>query len=151
MRANGLDYLNFYIGRVYYNYIGMLERMLGELQLDEYIAPGMGSILFALFEQDNCIIRDLSIRVRLSPSTLTAMLGRMKRAGLIERHRDEKDGRALRITLTPLARSLKPRCRILLTRVEEALQGGMSDSESAALKKLLSKTIDNIRQSGLRS
>jgi DNA-binding MarR family transcriptional regulator len=145
-QKDGLHHLDFYIGRVYYNFIGLLERRLEATGLSEYIVPGMGSILFALFENDDCIIRDLAIRVRHSPSTLTGMLNRMKRSGLIEQHRDSQDGRAARITLTPLGRSLEPRCRALLRELESILAGGMSRQEAETFKDLLSRADGNIHR-----
>src|SRR6266567_995642 len=92
--GGSLDSMSFLVSRAYYNYAGLLERKLSELELDRYLAAGMGHVLFVLFEADGCIIKDLVERVRLSPSTLTGTLERMKGARLIETHRDPADGRA---------------------------------------------------------
>jgi DNA-binding MarR family transcriptional regulator len=83
----------------------------------------------------------------LSPSTLTGLLNNMERAGLIRRSRDLHDGRALRISLTPLGKSLRPRATQLMERIEATLEGGMSTQEIRTLKLLLRKVIANIRQS----
>ncbi len=143
-----LDSVAFLIGRAYYNYSTLLNRRLAELQLDRYLAVGAGQVLFALLERDNCIIKDLVQRVRVSPSTLTGTLNRMKRVGLIQTGRDSGDGRALRIKLTPLARSLAPKCRELLPELEEILHRGMSARDKKALRRLLVKAIDNMREAG---
>lgn len=50
---DALSALSFYIGRAYYNYIGLLSRLLKEC---------MGHILFALFERDNLVIKGLAQR-----------------------------------------------------------------------------------------
>lgn len=138
--------VSFWIGRVYYNYVGLLERTLAARGLDSHVRPGMGHILFALFERDGCIIRDIKERTQLSPSTLTAMLGRMERAGLLTLGRDGSDGRAVRVKLTPLGRSLESRCRAVAEDLEAMLGEGMSESERRALIRSLEKLVANIRK-----
>ena len=94
--ANGqgkdpLDTVTFFIGRAYYNYVGMLERLLVEEGLYNLVRPGMGHILFVLFQTDDCIIKEISKRVQLSSSTMTGLLDRMVRAGLVTKRRDDAD------------------------------------------------------------
>jgi DNA-binding MarR family transcriptional regulator len=143
-----LDQLAFYMGRVYYNYIGLLERELAHVGIDGTVAPGMGHTLFALYEKDDQIIKEIAARVQLSPSTLTGMLGRMQHAGLIVRHRDRADGRSVRVKLTPLARSLRPQCNLLVERVDAVLEAEMDEEDVAILKSLLARVIDNIQRAG---
>ena len=38
------------LGRAYYAYVGLAERVLVEAGLDHVIRPGMGHVLFALYE-----------------------------------------------------------------------------------------------------
>src|SRR5580698_7078261 len=82
--SQATDAITFYIGRAYYNYVGLVERRLADAALDKHISPGMGHVLFALFERDGRIIKDLAAQVKLSYSTMTGLLSRMERAGLIE-------------------------------------------------------------------
>ena len=60
--------MSFYLGRAYYAYVGLLERVLANHDLDGHLRPGMGHVLFALFEQDDCIIRDLGTGDATSPA-----------------------------------------------------------------------------------
>src|SRR6185295_12537877 len=124
--AAALEELSFCIGRAYYNYKLLLERTLRGLGLDRLVSPGMGHLLFALFEEDDCIIRDLAEKTRLSFPTLTQMLRKMEAAGLVRSRRDPDDGRAVRIRLTPLGRSIEPRCRKVLARLNAVLESGLS-------------------------
>ena len=140
-----LNSLNFCIGRAYSNYIGLLERLLAELGIVKQVAPGMGPVLFALFEHDDSIIKDIAERVQLAASTLTSLLNRMERNGLVTRYRDGEDGRAVRIKLTPLGRSFEPQCRELLDRLRRQIQAGFTEKEVEKLNKLLSRVIDNLR------
>src|SRR6516162_5985987 len=100
--ADPLDQLIWYLGRAYYTYVGLLEQVLAETGLDRHVRPGLGHVLFTLFEQDERSIKDIAARSQLACSTLTGLLDRMESAGLIERRRDREDGRIVRIRLTPL-------------------------------------------------
>ncbi|MGH9340933.1 MAG: MarR family winged helix-turn-helix transcriptional regulator [Acidobacteriota bacterium] len=144
-RTDVLSDMSFYIGRVYYTYVGFLDRLLAESGIDEHVRPGMGHILFALFESDDLIIKDLVDRLELSPSTLTGMLKRMERAKLIRRWRDKNDGRAVRIKLTVLGRSLEGKCRQVERRLNDTLETGINREDSQVVKRCLSQMIYNMR------
>ncbi len=144
-RLSALEDLAFYLGRAYYNYINVLERALRDAKLDRYLVPGMGHVLFALFEHDDCIIKDIVERTSLAPSTLTAMLNRMERSGLVKRHPDLADRRATRVKLTKLGRSLEPACWEVQNRIQGILQAGITADEGEALRRLLARIMDNLR------
>jgi DNA-binding MarR family transcriptional regulator len=135
--ADPLDQLIWHLGRAYYGYVGVLERVLAEEGLEQYIRPGMGHILFTLFEQDARSIKEIAARSQLACSTLTGLLERMDRVGLIERRRDEKDGRVTRVRLTALARSLEPRCRTVVRRLDQLFRTGLGDASVEQAKALL--------------
>ena len=141
-----LEELSFYIGRAYYNYKLLLERTLREFGLDRLVTPGMGHLLFALFEEDDCIIRELAEKTRLSLPTLTVMLRKMEKAGLVRSRRDPEDGRAVRIQLTPLGRSIRPKCRKVLARLNSVLGSGLPMEEVIRARKALARMIDNMRR-----
>lgn len=146
--ANGdaLDRLIWYLGRAYYTYVGLLERVLVEVGLARHVRPGMGHILFTLFEQDDRSIKEIAARSQLACSTLTGLLVRMEEAKLIERRRDGEDGRVVRIRLTPLGRSLEPRCRLAVQRLDQVFERGMGDRAMAQAKRLLQEMIETMRQ-----
>ncbi len=144
-RSSALDDAVSYLGRAYFSYLGLLERLLQELQLDQYLAPGMSQILLALFEHEDCIIKDIADRVCLSQSTLTGILTKMERTGLIERRRDDQDGRAQRVRLSPLGRALEPKCSELVERVAKRLKHSISDDELDDLRAGLVKLTEALR------
>jgi DNA-binding MarR family transcriptional regulator len=145
LHRGALEELSFYIGRAYYNYKLLLERTLRDLSLDRLVSPGMGHLLFALFEEDGGIIRDLAGKTKLSLPTITVMLRKMERSGLVRSSRDPEDGRAVRIRLTPLGRSIETRCRRVLGRINGVLGSGLTLSEVTAAKKALARMIENMR------
>ncbi|KAF0240681.1 MAG: MarR transcriptional [Planctomycetota bacterium] len=141
-----LNELSFWLGRAYYNYVGLLERVLEDLGLDDRLRPGMGHALFALFERDDRSIKDLVARTALSPSTLTGMLDRMERHGVVERHADPADGRVVRVRLTASGKALEPRCRGALKRVNGVLGAGLSAAQIRKLKQSLSTIVGSMKR-----
>lgn len=116
-----LDQIGFLLGRAYYSYVGLLQQRLEEIGLAEHVKPGMGSLLFALFRQDNRTISEIAKELQLAKSTMTGMVSRMRAAGLLTTQSDQNDGRAQRLRLTPLAQSLKPKCQKLAVKMERLL------------------------------
>jgi DNA-binding MarR family transcriptional regulator len=107
------------VGRVYYAYVGLLERVLVEQKLDHILRPGMGGVLFALYKKDQVSIKELAEYSQLACSTLTGVLQRMESAELITRSRDAEDGRLVRVSLTKLGRQLESKCREVAQRMTE--------------------------------
>jgi DNA-binding MarR family transcriptional regulator len=143
--AAPLDRMIWSLGRAYYSYVGLLEQFLAASGLNRYLAPGMGHVLFALYEQDDRSAKDIAARVQLSCSTLTGLMARMERSGLIERRRDANDGRVVRVRLTPLGRSLEPRCRAVVEEFSAVLQSAMGDEAMEQAKRLLQQLTEIMR------
>lgn len=139
-----LNQVGFLLGRAYYSYIGLLEKMLAEAGLGEHCKPGMGSLLFALFRQDDRTISEIGRELGLARSTMTGMIARMRKAGLITEYRDPQDGRAVRIRLNPLARSLESRCRKLAADIERLLCRDLDAQHQEHLREALAVVTRNI-------
>lgn len=143
--SGGLEAICFSLGRAYYNYLGLLERILAETGLDAHVRPGMGHVLFALFEEDDRVIKDIARRVQLSYSTLSGLLARMEKAGLIVCRKDTSDGRAVRVCLTPLARALEARCHEVVERINAIMLADLSAVEITQAQRLLARMIQAMR------
>ena len=143
--AASLEQLSFYIARAYYNFLALLERTLDDTGLSGSLRPGMGLILQALYERDDLIIKDIAARTQLTPSTLSGMLGKMKRAGLITLRKDAADKRAVRVKLTIKGRSIERRFDRLNSIINGVLEAGLSDEEIHAAKSSLSRIVANMR------
>lgn len=92
------------------------------------VTPQQLCVLIALAESDGRNPKELAARVHIRPATLTGLLSRLERAGLIARGPDLRDGRAHRIYLTEQSRTR-------LTEAEAALRTltiARSDSPAAA-------------------
>jgi DNA-binding MarR family transcriptional regulator len=147
MNARGpLDELSFHVSRVYFNYKLLLERTLRFQGLDGRVKSGMGNILFALFERDGVIVRDLAERTRLSYPTITVMLKEMRANGLVSLRRDREDRRSVRVRLTATGRRIEPRCRRALARLNRVLERGLTRREVAASRRMLGIMVANMRK-----
>jgi DNA-binding MarR family transcriptional regulator len=69
----------------------------------------------------------------------------MRKAGLIECRRCRQDGRATRIRLTALGRSLEPRVREFHEQVTAVTEQGFTPAEIAAEKVFLAQMLDSLR------
>ena len=66
--------------------------------------------LLSLCEKDNVTVKELGERLFLDSGTLTPLLKKMEKQGLISRTRSEKDERTVFIRLTDEGRAMKEKC-----------------------------------------
>jgi DNA-binding MarR family transcriptional regulator len=106
------------------------------------VRPSYGSVLIPLFEEDGLRMGELARRARLSKQTMTELVRRLERDGLVERRADPGDGRASLIFLTPRGRAFEPVAERALadlhTLVGQRLSDQRTEELKAALRELLS-------------
>lgn len=153
LRSLNLDQIGFLLGRAYYSYIGLLQRRLDEESLSQHLKPGMGSLLFALFRGDNRSLTALAAELQIAKSTMTGLVARMRKSGLLTVTSDPQDGRSSLLTLTPLARSLQPRCLRLADELEKLLGQKLTPAERRQFHRALSLVTQTIteRLSGIEN
>ena len=83
---------------------GHLLEPLG-LTYPQYLA------LLVLWEVDKVSVRQLGERLSLDSATLTPLLKRLEKRGLVTRSREPEDERVVRIVLTKAGRALQAQCR----------------------------------------
>lgn len=142
-----LDDLPALIAQTNIHFQALVERTLSELQLDQILRPGMAPVLFALYEQDGCIIKDLAARTRRSAAALNSLLGRLQKSGVVSLRTCPEDGRAVRVRLTAKGRKIEPRVRELHHRVQAAVERGLGAGEAAQVSGMLRRIISGLQQS----
>ena len=120
--------------------------VITSMMKNEFISAGVGKVrptylgvLWSLWEQDRMKVVDLARKVGLEPSTMTGLLDRMERDGLVSRVPDPLDRRVLRIVLS------EEGCRVkqpVLKVVEVTLDKVLKNVPDADLKK----TTNTLRQ-----
>ena len=69
----------------------------------------------------------------------------MEKQGLIQRRTDDEDGRAVRVRLTPLAKSLEKRLRKAQVRVHQVMYADLTPAELRAVKQALARMTTAMR------
>jgi len=145
-RPGPLDDLPLLISRLHHNVLALVGRALAEHGLDRQgLRPGMGMVLYALFENDDQIISRLAERAKLANSTVTGLLDQMEKAELITRNRDPRDGRAVRVRLTDRGRGLEQPCTAMHRELVETLQASLDPRQARDVREALALMIDSVR------
>ncbi len=100
-------------------------------------------VLIGLCELGTLKAGDLVELVSIDFSTMSHLLRRLEKAGLVERYRDEADGRAVQVKLTKQGERLGRACRQASLEHESVLIAGIKKSDVLQLKKLLNALYDN--------
>ena len=103
---------------------GPLLEPLG-LTYPQYLA------LLALWEEDAVSVRHLGERLSLDSATITPLLKRLEKQGLVTRQRAAEDERVVRVLLTKKGRALQAKCRDVPTAAACRL-GNFNDRVLAA-------------------
>lgn len=130
-------------GSVLYQ-MSVLQRRIFKLIHDkifkEYsIHPGQIPMLFIIENRPGIIQREIAEIMDLEPGTVAVMLKRMEKNGLIERKEDEKDGRILKVYLTPKAQEVLKNVQKILSEIEAGISSMLSKEEQESLRFILGK------------
>jgi DNA-binding MarR family transcriptional regulator len=105
---------------------------------------GQERVLFCLIDHESVAQSDLVAHLGVEPPTLTKMLQRMERAGFVERHPDDEDGRATRVRATPAGLALLAPIRQIWGDVEARMTSNMTLTEQTLLRRLLMQALANL-------
>lgn len=111
-------------------YAGLLKPL--ELTYPQYL------VMVTLWAEDARTVSEIGQCIGLESSTLTPLLKRLAKAGLIERTRDSEDERRVRVMLTAKGRALQADAAPIPACVGKAT--GLSSVEIAELQKMLART-----------
>ncbi|MBR5425278.1 MAG: MarR family transcriptional regulator [Clostridiales bacterium] len=125
----------------------IFQRLLQESGVEEFNGP-QGHILYVLWQKDEVPIVELSQKTGLAKNTLTAMLGRMEDAGLIERKVARSDKRQSLIVLTKKARNLQGKYDEVSQKMNEIFYKDFTQKEVVTIDGFLDRILLNLEQSG---
>src|SRR3712207_5952737 len=101
-------------------------------------------VLIELWRDDGLRGGELAERLGIEPPTVTKMLRRLERYGLVSRRQDQEDARSFRVYLTDEGRSLEEPVARCWERVGKKTLAGMSAGERRSLHRLLTKVRANL-------
>ena len=109
---------------------------------------GQEMILARLCEKEGVTQTELAEHLLVQAATMTNMLKRMERRGLVERRQDLDDQRVSRVYLTEQGRGLEPAIDKAWGQLEEEALAGFSLEERELLRRLLMQVYDNLAHAG---
>nr|WP_230986482.1 MarR family transcriptional regulator [Cohnella fermenti] len=111
---------------------------------DYDVFPGQPPLLLRLSDNDGLSQRELADSKGVKPATLTVMLQRMEKTGLLRRSADEKDQRVSRVHLTDKGRRAAEAVRQAMDEVETRCFEGFLPEEKLLLRRFLLHMQDNL-------
>ncbi len=108
---------------------------------------GQEMLLSALWEQDGQPQTHLAACAGIEPPTMTRMVDRVERAGLVERRRDPEDARVSRVYLTERGRALREPVRRAWADLDRQTLAGFTTEERLLVRRLLIHMRENLRGS----
>jgi DNA-binding MarR family transcriptional regulator len=129
------------MGRVVRRVQHYYERHLSSFGL----TPAQFFVLDVLWTGDAISIGELSERVALDTSTLTGLLDRMERSGLVQRTPNPADRRSLLIVLTERARQLKSQVLPIADALDSSLRTRFGAADISVFERVLDAFCDSLK------
>ncbi|WP_371373626.1 MarR family winged helix-turn-helix transcriptional regulator [Sporomusa aerivorans] len=118
------------------------KKLLEQAALE--ISPGQLVVLYALYKKDNIPISELSKNTYLDNSTLTGLIDRLERAGLVCRVPSPHDRRSYQIILTEKGIQVKPAMLQVMQSVENQMLHDSSAEDMQLLRTYLQRIFNNL-------
>ncbi|SKA79605.1 transcriptional regulator, MarR family [Caloramator quimbayensis] len=134
------DSLYYVFGQIIRLHFQCLHNML-----DKYgMYPGQPPLLFALYHRDGQSQKELAMKLNIKPATITVMLRRMEKTGLLLRKQDEEDQRISRVYITEKGREICKELKQVMIELNDECFKNFTEEEKDALYKLLIKMQNNL-------
>jgi DNA-binding MarR family transcriptional regulator len=101
------------------------------------VTPAQAAILFMLREKDGQSMSELSQVLSMDNSTVTGLVDRLQRSGLVTRRANPDDRRISLIRITPQGVEEIKKAKPVITRVNERIKSGLSEQEIHTFKCIL--------------
>lgn len=115
---------------------------LTELLAPHGLHPGQDTLLTLVWGEPGLRQSALADRLGVEPPTVSRMIARLERGGLIERRRDPHDARLWRIHPTPRSRLLEATVRRSWGELDEAVAAALGPAGTEQLTRLLSEAAE---------
>lgn len=123
----------------------IFEKVLSERNIDAFNGA-QGRILYVLWQEDGVPIKTVSDQCGLAITSLTTMLERMEKQGLITRIQDPSDKRKTLLFLTDKARSLKNDYDEVSNQMGDIYYRGFSEEEIQQFEGYLDRVRNNLEE-----
>lgn len=110
------------------------------------VHAGQDLLLLAIWNEPGLRQAALAARLGVEPPTVTRMVQRLERSGLVERRRDPHDARVLRIHPTPRSRLLESTVRRAWSEVDAILIESLGEADGERLRRLADAAMRVLRE-----
>jgi DNA-binding MarR family transcriptional regulator len=114
-----------------------LRDSFARARLGRLVDQGMGPVVFELDERGALSMSELAVAARVPKSTMTGIVARMERRGLVRTAPNPRDGRSIMVGLTPRGRAVVPKLRAIERRIDQALRRVVPNGDAERLADLL--------------
>lgn len=122
----------------------VFNRILKEEGIYEFNGQ-QGRILFSLWKDEKLSLIELSKRTSLAKTTLSTMIDRMRKNGLVIVEESKEDKRILVIYLSDKTLALEDKINNATKRITDIFYKGFSEKEAKELDRLLIKIKENLK------
>lgn len=120
------------------------ERVQGDVGLHRSDLGALGILSQDVGEGRPCSAGDLSVRLGLTPSAVTALIDRLEAVGHVHRRRDPLDGRRVVLELTETARTTGRAAFAPLQESVAASVEGFSEDELATAARVMTALLGGV-------
>ena len=137
---NIYETMPFLISQMATQYKVEIERELKELDLHS----GQIFVLIELWKTDGLSQIEISLNLKISPPAINKMVKSLARNGFVISSPCPKDGRVVRVFLTPKGVAIRPKVEEKWRKLEESLVGNLTTTEQLVLSQLFGKLVENL-------
>lgn len=141
MRING----GFQVSKIKQLGDRIFEKILAERDIEAFNGA-QGRILYVLFQEDGVPIKIVSEKCGLAITSLTTMLERMEKGGLILRKQDPADKRKTLLFLTDKAKDLENDYIAVSEEMGDIYYQGFTEDEVRAAEEYLDRIRQNLER-----
>lgn len=140
MTAHLHDTLPFLLNRVAARTSDAVNREFRPMGINVFSAR----VLILLHLDEASTVGELAEKAGLDQSTLSHILRRLERDGLLKRIRVVHDNRSVLVSLTPAGQEAGKQCWAAAKNHDRIMRTGLSDAQVKVLQKLLGRLYENI-------
>lgn len=134
----------FYIAQIKQLQDRVFNRLLSEAGID--ITGSQGRILFILWKEDALSLSEISDRSSLAKNTVTIVVDRMVKKGVLKREEDPYDRRRTIISLTESAKAMRDSYEKVSQQMNSLFYQGFTKSERKEFEGYLARILETLKE-----
>ena len=127
----------------------MTDRRINEILKKENIKgfnSAQARLMMAFYYEEELSIKDVCELTGLAKTTLTSMLNRMEKQGLVKKYPSKEDRRVTKVKLTPKARDLEKYYAVISRNMKKQYYKGFTKQEIKDFEDTLRKILKNLTE-----